>query len=260
MRNFRLIIEYDGTNYSGWQKQKKGGDLITVQGSIEKIIRRIFGDKISLIGAGRTDRGVHALGQVGNFKARTKLKPFDIRNAINAYLPDDILIREVKEMSLEFHSRFNAVKKWYRYTILRSQKINLDFGSDVQIPSVFFRNFALYYPYPLNLGLIKEALKLVKGRHNFSGIACGKIDRNTVREIYKSRFKSTDNFIYIDIIGNGFLYKMVRRIIGMLIDAGRGKITLDNVRNILLGDQHNFHIKTMPACGLCLMQVFYSVR
>lgn len=245
MRNFKLTIEYDGTNYFGWQIQKASQKISTVQGSIEKAIEHVFGHKIPLIASGRTDTGVHALGQIANFKIETRLTLQQIQKALGVYLPKDILIKKVTEVPLEFHARYGAKQKWYRYTILTSG-----------LPSVFHRHYAFYYPYHLNLIQMKKTARLLKGKHDFSKVVRGR-KNNSIREIYKLNIKKDGKFVYVDVIGSGFLYKMVRRLVGMLIDAGRDKISLKDIRGILSGNKSNISIQTVPANGLCLMRVNY---
>lgn len=207
MRNFKLTIEYDGTNYLGWQRQTNGD---TIQGKLENALQRLFNRKVSLAGSGRTDSGVHALGQVASFKTETDIPLKNILRALNTYLPEDIFIKDIKEVPLSFHARFSVKKKWYRYTIIRRH-------------SVFNRYYAVYYPYKLDIRLMKRAGRTLKHTINIS---------------------SNGDFIYIDVIGRGFLYKMVRKITGMLLNTGRGKE---------IGQKG----KTAPAKGLTLMKVYY---
>lgn len=210
MRNFKLTIEYDGTNYFGWQRQADDKRLPTIQGALEKAVQRLFGKKVPIVGSGRTDTGVHALGQVASFKVGTDIPAKNILRALNTYLPEDILVKDIKEVPLSFNARFNAKKKWYRYTIIQGH-------------SVFNRHYSAYCPYRLNLGLMKEAGKKME---------------------YKLKISKNGEFIHIDVIGKGFLYKMVRRIVGILIDVGRGK-------------KISSQIQIAPAKGLMLMRVYY---
>lgn len=245
MKNFKLTIEYDGTNYFGWQRQGSSKKFPTVQGAIEKCMRRIFKKNVSLIGSGRTDTGVHAQGQVANFKVDTRLTSLEIQKALNAYLPDDILIKEVVNVSSLFHARYGVKNKWYRYTILNSN-----------LPSVLQRNYILNYPYNLDISIMKKASKYFRGKHDFSKIGCIRY-KNSVREIYNLEVNKKGRFIYIDVTGNGFLYKMVRRIVGMLIDVGRGKIDILDIKKIFSNSNFNYSVQTVKACGLCLMKVEY---
>lgn len=214
MKNFKLTIEYDGTNYFGWQRQKDNKRFPTVQGILENALQKLFNKKIRVIGSGRTDAGVHALGQVASFKIDTDIPPDNLLRAINSYLPEDIRIKKIEEVPLCFHPRFDAKKKWYRYTITST-------------PTVFNRYYAVYFPYKLDLALMRKAINRFKG--------------------YSISIKKNGEFIYIDIIGKGFLYKMVRRIVGVLVDAGRGKIVSGGT----------IMCQTAPARGLMLMKVYY---
>lgn len=210
MRNFKLTIEYDGTNYFGWQRQADDKRLPTIQGALEKTLKRLFNKKVSVTGSGRTDTGVHALGQVASFKVKTDIPAKNILRALNTYLPEDILVKDIKEVPLSFNARFNAKRKWYRYTIIQGH-------------SVFDRHYSAYCPYRLDLRLMRQAGKKMEHKINIS---------------------KNGKFIHIDVIGKGFLYKMVRRIAGILINVGRGK---------KIGPQ----IQTAPARGLMLMKVYY---
>lgn len=233
MKNFKFTIEYDGTNYFGWQRQSDNKKFPTIQGTLEKALQKIFNKRITVTASGRTDTGVHALGQVGSFKVSTKIPASNILRALNTYLPEDIVVKDIKQVPLSFNPRFNAKKKWYRYTILHRS-------------SVFNRHYAVYYPYEINLRLMRQAGRIMKGRHKMF-----------MRKIHKVDLKKNGEFIYIDIIGEGFLYKMVRRIVGILIDVGRGKIKMEDVDRLISGYKIGSEIQTAPARGLMLMKVYY---
>lgn len=243
MKNFKLIIEYDGTKYFGWQIQKDDKRLPTIQGALRKALQKIFHKKIPVIASGRTDTGVHAFGQCASFKVDTKIPVSNILKAINTYLPRDIIVKQIKETPLSFNPRFSAKKKWYRYTIAVD-------------PSVFHRYYTVFIPYRLNVKLMRQASKLIKGEHNFSAIALGD-DKRKVRRIDKLGIIKRGEFIYVDIIGNGFLYKMARRIIGILVDVGRKKINIEDVRKLMSGKKIISEVQTAPAKGLVLMKVYY---
>ena len=247
MKNYLIIIEYDGTRYFGWQRQKDNGKMPTIQGTIENSLKRIFAKKIVLTGSGRTDTGVHARGQAASFKVTSGIPPEGIQRALNTYLPDDILVRKIKEVPLSFNARHSACKKRYRYTIL-----NQDWNTPLQ------RYYAAHWPYRLDLRKMKQAARLIKGEHDFSAIVLtGK--GNKVRRIHEIKISQKINFIYIDITGNGFLYKMVRRITGILLGAGSGRIKLADVRKLVSGVNPGCNIKTAPAYGLTLEEVIYSI-
>lgn len=245
MRNFKLILEYDGTDYFGWQVQRDAKRHPTVQGAVEKALAELFGCQIRVTGAGRTDAGVHALGQVAGFQAETRLCPERIRKALNRYLPQDILVTEVFEVPPEFHARFSALTKRYRYVIYNGI-----------YPSVFYRRYVDHCSYSLDLELMNEAARLLEGEHDFSGVVDGK-EQNKVRTVHKIEIENRNNIIHIDITGNGFLYKMVRRLVGILIDAGRKKIGLPEVEKILQRKHKGTRVVTAPARGLTLMEVVY---
>lgn len=246
MRNFKIIIEYDGTNYNGWQRQKNDEKFPTVQGKIELALEKIFRKKISVAGSGRTDTGVHALAQAASFKTETKIPLYKILRAVNTYLPFDISVKEIKEMPLSFNARFNAKKKWYRYTIYNHR-----------IRPVLDRNYVTHFPCPLDVKLMKKAANMIKGKRNFSTIALRE-KKEKIREICKLTVTRHKDYVYIDAIGSGFLYKMVRRIAGLLIDVGRKKINIEDVKKVISGRKIETEIKTASAKGLVLMKVFYS--
>jgi pseudouridylate synthase I len=245
MRNIRLILEYDGTEFAGWQTQKAG--TRTVQQTIEHALKRILCEKIKLTGSGRTDSGVHAAAQVANFKTKSKLSIVDIKRALNAVLPTDIAIKEAKKVSLSFHSRFDAKSKVYRYALLNSPEF-----------SVVLRNFYYFYPYQLNLAAMRKAAKLLVGRKDFKSFqAADKIDRSSKRAIKKLIIKKQGNFIYFDIEADGFLYKMARNIVGTLLEAGRGRLKPKDIPQILRQKNRKFAGPTLPAKGLTLLKVNY---
>lgn len=245
MRNFKIAVEYDGTDYFGWQRQKDNRKNPTIQHEVEKAFFSVFHKKAAVTASGRTDTGVHALGQCASFRVDTKIPAFNILRAVNTCLPEDIVVTEVKEVPLLFNARFNAKKKWYRYTIINRK-----------IPSAVQRDFMFHCPYRLDVKLMRKAGRIIKGRHDFSTvIPCG--DGDKIRKIYKIGVTKEKDFLCIDIIGNGFLYKMARRIVGILLDAGRGKIGLDDVKRLMSGKKISQEIQIAPAKGLCLMKVYY---
>ena len=252
MRNLKLEIEYDGTNYAGWQVQNSKK---TIQSVIEKTLQRILQEKVHLIVSGRTDSGTHALAQVANFKTKSKIPPDKLRLALNSWLPADIAISKAEEKALDFHSRFDAKSKIYRYSIL-----NRPHPSPLQRKAVYF------YRHPLNIGLMRKESKALLGRHDFSSFcASGAGFRNKVRVIKKITIKEINYplsairypFIAIDIEADGFLYNMVRNIAGTLIEIGRGRFKPGDLKRILLARDRKAAGPTLPARGLCLMKVKY---
>jgi len=247
MRNLRLEIEYDGTNYCGWQIQRNSNNKPSIQETLEKTLHKILQEKIRLIGSGRTDAGVHALAQVANFKTNSKVTLEKLQKALNGNLPDDITISKIKEVSLKFNSRFNAKSKLYRYTILNRN-----------YPSAGLRNTTYFYPRPLNIKLMQKEAKVLLGRHNFAAfVGSNKIEINAVRTIKRIKITKGKDLICIDIEADGFLYNMARNIVGTLIEIGRGRFLEGSLKRILDLKTRKLAGPTAPAGGLCLLGVRY---
>ena len=252
MRNIKLIIEYDGTNYSGWQIQKnhpstklKAGKR-TIQGVLEEALAKILQDKVKVIASGRTDAGVHAKNQVANFKTKSRLSLRDLKNALNANLPDDIVIKKVEKVPLEFHSRFSAKSKIYRYQISRG------------FVSCFERFYFTRVRYKLDVDLMRREAKVLIGRHNFKSFqGSGRKAKNTIRTIKDIKIKEKGRYIFIDIEADGFLYNMVRNIVGTLIEIGRGRFLEGSMKRILEAEDRRKVGPTAEAKGLFLMKVKY---
>ena len=261
-RNIKLTIEYDGTDFNGWQTQAARGTSKkqtsrrmhrTVQEEIEKVLKKIFNQNLKLIGSGRTDSGVHAFGQVAHFKSRSSMSVTEMRNALNANLPDDIAILEIEEVPLNFHAQYSVKSKTYRYTILNTP-----------VRCAQQRHFCLYYPYQLNIRRMKEEAKDLIGRKDFKSFTASdpakrKAQRveNTIRTIKRlSITKKGDNLIF-DIEANGFLYKMVRNIVGTLLEVGRGKLKRGSIKQILSEKSRHAAGKTSKPKGLALLEVRY---
>lgn len=255
MRNIALVIEYDGTDYCGWQIQKfhrlplekKAPIRKTVQGTIEKALDKILQEKIRIIASGRTDSGVHARAQVANFKTKSKISPLLLKAALNSILPLDIRIKSALEKDLNFHSRFQAKSKSYRYRI-----------SNKKVPSVFTRNYAHFISYALDWKAMRREARALVGDHDFSSFqAKDKRERNSFRRIDELKIFKKDGEILIEIKANGFLYNMARNIVGTLINVGRGRLKKGAVKEILEKKNRKFAGATAPAKGLCLMKVNY---
>jgi tRNA pseudouridine38-40 synthase len=260
LRNIKLTIEYDGTDYSGWQIQNKRKER-TIQEAIEKTLRKILQDKIKLIGAGRTDAGVHAKAQVANFKTNSKLSLGKLQKALNGELPEDISIVKAEEKGLNFHSRFNAKSKVYRYIILNRA-----------YPSALLRNTVYFYSYTLNIQLMRQGAAHLLGKHDFKSFCVSASSaKNTVRTIKRINIKKMPYdlrpgihdlnkgfLICIDIEADGFLYNMTRNIVGTLLEIGRGKLAPDSLKETLMSCDRRLAGPTAPAKGLCLMQVKYK--
>jgi len=210
MSNIKLVIEYDGTNYGGWHRQK---NAVTVQGVVEDALCRLTGEEINLIGASRTDSGVHALGQVANFHTNCTIPPDRYAYALNSLLPMDIRIRESLAVPESFHARYSAIGKRYRYSIYN------------RIPgTALYRNISYNVYQPLDRAKMAEACRYLIGTHDFSAFrAAGSSAKTSVRTIDQAEITGTEDMIYFLIKGNGFLYNMVRIIAGTLIDIGKGK-------------------------------------
>ena len=243
-RNILLKVEYDGTNYSGWQSQKNSR---SIQDTIEAAIRRITGRKARLIPCGRTDAGVHALGHIANFKTALNIPLYKLQRGLNSVLPKDIVIKEIREVPLKFHSRFDAKSKTYCYTIINGAS-----------PSAVQRNFTAHISYKLNLSLIKKEAKHLLGKHDFKSFqAADKVERSSIRTIKRMDIKKSGDLIKITVEADGFLYNMVRNIVGTLIEIGRGRFKPGSVAKILKAKDRKLAGPTAPAKGLCLMEVKY---
>jgi tRNA pseudouridine38-40 synthase len=245
MRNIKLIIEYDGTNYLGWQRQPQGA---TIQEVLENALEKITGEKTILIASGRTDSGVHALAQVSNFKTESKMTSFQFQKALNSLLPKDIVIKEAEDVDLNFHSQLSAKSKVYIYVIL-----NRDY------PSALERLRAWFISDRLNLYRMEEAARIIIGEHDFRGFALSKLNvKTTVRRVISTKFREKpDGRIEFEIEATGFLKGMVRQIVGTLVEVGKQKITPEDFREVLeSGEKTNFVI-TAPARGLFLKEVKY---
>lgn len=246
MRNIKLVIEYDGKEFNGWQRQPK---KLNIQGTIEEVIKRITGEDIDLMASGRTDAGVHAFGQVANFKTNSNIPVDKIAIAINSNLKKSIRIISAEEVDDRFHSRLTCKKKTYRYVINNSE-----------FSSAIYRNLETHIPQKLDVEKMKTAAKYFEGEHDFKAFkASGTSSKSSVRIIYKADVKEmNNNRIYIELTGNGFLYNMVRIISGTLVDVGLGKIEPDEIKKIIELKDRNLAGKTMPPNGLYLVSVEYK--
>ena len=244
VRNIKLLIEYEGTCYAGWQQQK---NETTVQETLKTAIEMVVGEKIVLHGSGRTDAGVHARAQVANFKTFSKIPSLRLPFAINSYLPKDIVVSAAQDVSDNFHARFSAKWKVYKYTIHNSN-----------IRTALYRKFCYFYNFKLDYKTMEEGAKLLKGKHDFSAFKTGKLlNEDNVRELKRLDIEYSDKYIYFTLEANGFLRYMVRRIVGALLELGRGKISTKEL-DLMLKSKNPKHISpTVPAKGLCLLEVKY---
>ena len=244
MRNIKLTIQYDGTEYAGWQFQKNGR---SIQETIQDAVRNITGEKVNLIGSGRTDAGVHAEAQVANFRTRSKIPLKNLQMALNSALADDIIISKIEQAGSRFNAQYDAKSKLYRYTI-----VNNDFVDP------FIRRYAAKCFYKIDIGLMKKAAKILIGRHDFTSFqSVDGEEKNAVRTIEYIKFEKAEDIVYIYMKADGFLYNMARTIVGTLIEAGRGKFTVDYVKKILKKKDRRCSGPTMPAKGLSLVRVGY---
>lgn len=243
-RNIRLLLEYDGTDYRGWQVQPNGP---TVQEKVEAVILRITGEAVRVAAAGRTDAGVHAAGQVASFLTHSALPVATIARALNALLPRDIAVLSAEEAAASFHARFSATGKRYRYSILnRPGRPALD------------RRAVLHVARPLDVEAMRDAARCLVGTHDFSSFRCnsGK-DDDPVRTVRAVSVERRGELVVIDIEALSFLYKMVRSIAGTLIAVGKGTIPPGEVAAILAARDRRRAFPTAPAAGLCLISVSY---
>lgn len=249
MINIKLTIEYEGTRYCGWQKQK---GLPSIQEILENKISQITQEKISLCGSGRTDAGVHALGQVANFRTCCTTIPCKkLPLILNRLLPSDIRIKKAEKVEDSFHARYSALSKIYHYYILNNYK------SEYYTP-IFLRNYTYCVYRKIDLEKIRKAISFLYGEHDFSSFACaGSSIKNTVRTIKKAKVINKGNIICFHFEANAFLYKMVRTMVGTLLDVGYGKIDYLDVKKILEAKDRKMGGRVVPAKGLFLMKVNY---
>lgn len=251
MKNYKMVIAYDGTRYDGWQKQ--GNTEKTIQGKLELILEKMVGQPVEVHGSGRTDAGVHSKGQVANFHIDTKLSCEEIQNYLNMYLPKDIGVLSVTEVPERFHSRLHAVGKTYEYCIITSK-----------VPHVFERNYVYFYEKPLDVYAMRQASLSLIGEHDFLGFcSLKKMKKSSIRtitsiEIEEIQMQGVQDEIRITVTGNGFLYNMVRIIVGTLIEIGAGNKKSEDIETILKTKNRQLAGMTAPASGLSLKEVYYE--
>ena len=245
MRNIKLLIEYEGTNYLGWQVQPKGP---TIQGILEERLGLLTGEKTRLFGSGRTDSGVHAIGQVAHFKTESSMETHRMQRALNSLLPPDIVIQKMEEVEESFHARKHSKSKVYEYRIL-----NRD------LRSVFHRGYVWHIPQRLDFKEMGKATQYLIGEHDFSSFrSVGSPTRTTVRKVTRAEWKrGHSGLVRFEIEANGFLKQMVRAIIGTLIEVGKGKMSAVEFRRILESKERSKAGPTAPAQGLFLKEVKY---
>ena len=244
-KNFKLTIEYDGTAYHGWQRQKHEN---TIQEMIENAISTMTRQKITLYGSGRTDAGVHALGQVANFVCQTRMDAAEMQKGLNSLLPDDIVIRSCSLMDKKFHARYDAKRKTYRYRILNQA-----------IPNAISRQYAWHIRSPLDMAAMQKAADIFKGTFDFAAFeGSGSPRSSTLRTVFRAEWRMEESNLRIfEIEADGFLRFMVRNIVGTLVAVGLGKMSLEDVRKVLLSKDRKRAPATAPAQGLFLVNVSY---
>jgi tRNA pseudouridine38-40 synthase len=250
-RNIRLLVSYDGTDFSGWQRQRHDS---TIQGEIERCLSLMTREKIDLHGAGRTDAGVHAEGMVAHFATESAISCHDFLRALNSMLPGAIRILEVDDVDPNFHSRFSATGKLYQYKI---------FTGKIQPPQL--RLYSVHINCELYLPVIKECMKLLEGTHDFASFEnSGSRDksicsgRGSVRTIYKAEIIENPPFqLIFQFTGDGFLRNMIRNLVGTLLEAGRKKLSVEEFADILQARDRTMAAATAPAHGLFLKEVLY---
>ncbi len=245
MRNIKVLIEYDGTNYHGFQRQTD--NIPTIQQVLEETLAILTKHPVTVTGAGRTDAGVHAKGQVINFTTSCRIPVNKIILAMNSLLPEDIVAKKAVEVDLSFHAQFAAKSKVYRYHIYNSR-----------VPSAFDRLYSYYVPQVLDIGKMKKAAQFIIGEHDFSAFrAAGSKAKTSVRKVFRLDIEYIPLHIYLTIEADGFLYNMVRIITGTLLYVGKGKVTPDDICRFVESGIREQAGPTVPPQGLCLMEVKY---
>ena len=246
MQNYKIIISYDGTKYYGWEYQSSTEH--TIQGKLMSVLSKLTGTKVDVIGAGRTDAGVHAKGMVANFTIDTTMTTSELRDYMNHYLPEDICVLEVHEASERFHSRYNAVGKTYQYTCYYSH-----------LKPVFDRKYVYILSEAPDIKLMQEAAKKLIGTMDYASF-CGnsKMKKSTVRTVDLIDIHQNNGYITFTYHGNGFLQHMIRILTGTLLEVGYGKRSPESLPSLLEAKNRSLAGFTAPACGLCLLEVEYN--
>jgi tRNA pseudouridine38-40 synthase len=258
MRNIRLTLAYDGTDFHGWQRQPK---LPTVQECLESALSRLTAERTCVWGSGRTDAGVHALSQVANFKTNCPIPCENLVKALNDLLPPSVRIKEAAEASDDFHARYHARSKTYRYRILMAP-----------VCSPFLWRFVCHHPFPLDVRAMAEAARVFEGEHDFTSFAAVESkesefriqnskfpDKEMVKRIFSSQLilRPRTSMLIYNVRGNGFLHHMVRNMVGTLMEVGQGRLVPADIPGILAARDRTLAGPTAPAAGLCLVKVDY---
>ncbi|MGX7265099.1 tRNA pseudouridine(38-40) synthase TruA [Enterococcus crotali] len=245
MRNIKLTIEYDGTRYLGWQRL--GDSDKTIQGKIENILTQMTRTKIEIIGSGRTDAGTHARGQIANFKTDSNMPLSEMIEFLNRYLPQDIVVKKLEEVPERFHARYNAKGKKYSYYIWNDR-----------VPSAFERNYSFHYSEELNVELMNEACRKLIGTHDFIGFSSlKKTKKSTTRTIEEIAIQKEGQLVHFTFVGDGFLHKMIRILMGTLLEIGSGTMQLEAIDEVFESKIRSEAGMTVPAQGLFLDEVYY---
>ncbi len=243
MRTIRLTLEYDGTDFQGWQVQK---DARTVQGELEKVLEEILKEPVRVVGAGRTDAGVHALGQVAHFRTEKRIPLDGLRKGLNALLPDDVVVLEAAEAAPDFHARFSATGRAYRYVITRRRR-------------AIGRHYAYFCEGPLDLSAMQRAAEQILGEHDFRAFCQASAEVNHYRcHVRSARWEDRGEEIWFEIEANRFLHNMVRILVGTMMEIGRGFWTVERIRELLASGDRTEAGRTVPPHGLYLLRVMYD--
>ncbi|CAM3217979.1 tRNA pseudouridine(38-40) synthase TruA [Vagococcus fessus] len=246
MKNIKLTIEYDGKRYLGWQRL--GDSDKTIQGKIEMTLSKMTGEELEIVGSGRTDSGTHARGQVANFKTASTMTPEKMMSYLNNALPRDIVITNVEEVPERFHARYNASGKQYSYYVWNKE-----------VPSAIERNFSYHYPQELDTKKMQAACDKLVGEHDFIGFSSlKKTKKSTVRTINSIAIDTKGNLIQFKFVGEGFLYNMVRIMMGTILAVGSGEMELSNIDEIFEKKVRQAAGETVPGHGLFLDEVYYN--
>ncbi len=241
----KLTVSYDGTEFCGWQVQPNG---ISVQQTLEEGIEKVSGERVIITGSGRTDAGVHAVGQVAHFDTQSSIPADRWAKALNTVLPPSVKVLDSGEIDCDFNARKSAKKKTYKYSFYKA---------NTELP--LKERFAVKLEKPVDIKLMNRAAEIFVGEHDFKCFnASGGGAKSTVRKIFAINIKDSAEDLIVSVSGNGFLYKMVRSLVGVLISVGEGKTTLADCENMLLSGKKGVKAKTLPAKGLCLFSVEYG--
>ena len=246
MRNFKVILQYEGTKYQGWQRQDTTNN--TLQGKLEALLTKMCGHNVEVHASGRTDAGVHALGQTANFHLNTQMTPEEIMNYMNRYLPEDVAVISIEEVGERFHSRLNAKGKTYVYRVLNTD-----------VPHIFDRRYVYVFPEKLDIMAMQKAATYLTGTHDFKAFTSNRrMKKSSVRTITSIRIEAIQDEIRFTYDGNGFLYHMVRILTGTLLEVGTGERKPEEMLTILESGQRENAGPLVPAKGLTLVEVRYS--